>query len=556
MNDTAVENTSPLPVMVELDDPPPIEELSKAIDSLASGKAPGNDGIPPEVIKAGRETSLLKHLHRLLLQCWEEGSVPQDMRDVNIITFYENKGDRSDCNNYRGISLLSIVGKTFARVMLNRLQTLAECVYPEAQCGFRAERSTINMIFSLRLLQEKCQEQRRPLYIAFIDLTKVFDLVSRSGLFTLLHRIGCSPKLLRTITSFHKEMKGTVQYDGSSSDPFPIKSGIKQGCVLAPTLFGILFSLLLHYAFSESEEGIYLHTRSDRSPFNLARLRAKTKVRKVLVREMLFTDDAAITAHTETALQELINCSAQACSQFGLTISIKMTNILGQDVSSALSNSIGDCTLDLVEDFTYLGSNISSNLSLDTELNMRISKESAAMAHLTKRVWENTMLTIKTKTQVYQACVLSTLLYGSESWTLYTRQECRLNTFHLCYLRRILGISWQDHIPNTEVLARAGTLSMYALLTKRRLRWLGHVTRMHDGRLHKDILYGKLATGSRPTGRPTLRYKDMLKRDLKAGGIGPAGFEALAADRSGWRYTLPSQLSRQQSRRERSNGKK
>ena len=87
-----------------------------------------------------------------------------------------------------------------------------------------------------------------------------------------------------------------------------------------PTLFGILFSRLLRYALSESEEGIYLHPRSDGSLFNLARLRAKTKVRKVLVREMLFADDAAITAHT---LQELINCFAHACSQFGLTISIK-----------------------------------------------------------------------------------------------------------------------------------------------------------------------------------------------------------------------------------------
>ena len=301
-----------------------------------------------------------------------------------------------------------------------------------------------------------------------------------------------------------------------------------------------MFSLLLRY--SESEEGIYLHTRSDGSLFNLARFRAKTKVRKVLVREMLFADDVAITAYTEIALQELINCFAHACSQFGLTISIKKTNILGQDVSSAPSISIGDCTLDVVEYCTYLGSNISSNLSLDTELNMRIGKASAALARLTKRVCENTMLTIKTKTLVYQACVLSTLLYGSESWALYTRQEHRLNTFHLRCLRRILGISWQDHIPNTEVLARAGTLSMYALLTKRLLRWLGHVTRMHSGRLPKDILYGELATESRPTGRPALRYKDVLKRDLKAGGIASASFEALAADRSGWGYTTESAI--------------
>ena len=122
VTDKAVEKTSPLPVMEELDAPPTVEELSKAIDSLASGKAPGSDSIPPEVIKAGKQSSLLEHLHVLLLQCWEEGTMPQDMRDANIITLYKNKGERSDCNNYRGISLLSIVGKTFARVVLNRLR--------------------------------------------------------------------------------------------------------------------------------------------------------------------------------------------------------------------------------------------------------------------------------------------------------------------------------------------------------------------------------------------------------------------------------------------------
>ena len=92
---------------------------------------------------------------------------------------------------------------------------------------------------------------------------------------------------------------------------------------------------------------------------------------------------------------------------------------------------------------------------------------------------------------------------------------------------------------------------MYALLTKRRLRWLGHVTRMHDGRLPKFILYGELATWSRPTGKHTLRYKDVLKRDLKAGGIAlPAGFEALAADRSGWQHTTKSAIKTAEHKRE------
>ncbi len=235
VTDTVLKSTTPLPEMKELDALPTVDELSKAIDSLARGKAPGSDGIPPEVIKADQKSVLLDRLHELLLQCWEVGTVPQDMRDANIITLYKNKGDRCDCNNFRGISLLSIVGKVFARVVLNRLQVLAERVYPEVQCGFRSQRSTINMIFSLRQLQEKCREQRQPLYI---------DL------------------------------------------------------------------------------------------FNLARLRAKTKVCRVQFREMLFADDAALTAHTEEALQHLISSFARASDEFGLTMSLKKSSVMGQDVSS------------------------------------------------------------------------------------------------------------------------------------------------------------------------------------------------------------------------------
>ena len=177
--------------MDELDTPPTIDELRKAIDSLASCKASGSDNIPPEIVKLAKDSSLLEHLHELLLQCWDEGSVPQDMRDAKIITLYKNKEERSDCNNYRGISLLSIVGKAYARVLLSRLQLLANRVYPEAQCGFRAARSTIDMVFSVRQLQEKCREQRKPFYLAFIDLTKAFHQVSRDGLFALLEKIGC-----------------------------------------------------------------------------------------------------------------------------------------------------------------------------------------------------------------------------------------------------------------------------------------------------------------------------------------------------------------------------
>ena len=183
-----------LPTLLELDDVPTKEELSKAIMEISSGKAPGQVGVPAEVLKCGG-SQLFHVLHQLLCRCWEEGSVPQEMRDSTIISLYKHKGDRSDRNNYRGISLLCIAGKLLARVALHRLQQLAERVFPESQRGFRSKRSTVDMMFSLR-----------------DDETENINslLVSRVGLFKILPLIGCPPKLLSFIKSFHDGTRGTV----------------------------------------------------------------------------------------------------------------------------------------------------------------------------------------------------------------------------------------------------------------------------------------------------------------------------------------------------------
>ena len=102
---------------------------------------------------------------------------------------------------------------------------------------------------------------------------------------------------------------------------------------------------------------------------------------------------------------------------------------------------------------------VSSNLSLDSEIDKRIAKTAAVLSKLSKRVWENSQLTFNTKLKVYQACVLSTLLYGSESWKTYARQENHLESFHLRCLRRIMGITWQNKVTNVVVLEKAGSLS-------------------------------------------------------------------------------------------------
>ena len=157
----AIQEMPQRPVLASLDDPPALEETQKAIKQLQAGKAPGPDGIPPEIFKEGGEAIATK-LTKLMQQFWEEGSVPQDFKDANIVHLYKNKGDRASCDNHRGISLLSIAGKIMARVVLNRIIThLLDDVVSESQCGFRRSRGTIDMIFAVRQLQEKCASRTR-----------------------------------------------------------------------------------------------------------------------------------------------------------------------------------------------------------------------------------------------------------------------------------------------------------------------------------------------------------------------------------------------------------
>ena len=152
--------------------------------------------------------------------------------------------------------------------------------------------------------------------------------------------------------------------------------------MLAPTLFGIFFAVMLKHAFGSNTEGIFLHTRSDGGLYNVSRLKAMTKVTKRLIRDLLFADDAAIVTHTPGELQRLMNLFSRACAIFGLTVSIKKTNIMVQGVPVHPEITVNDQVLDVVDEFPYLGSTISSDLSLNKEISKRIAKAAASMGKL------------------------------------------------------------------------------------------------------------------------------------------------------------------------------
>ena len=219
---------------------------------MANGEAVGPDGLPAELLKVladEEELNTLGKFHDIVVVVWRGGGVPQQWKYATIKVLHKKK-DRTDCGNYRGISLVAHAGKVLLKVIASRLSAYCERenILPEEHCGFRPQRSTVDMISAVRRLQELARKDTQ-LYLCFIDVNKSYDSVDRTLLWDVLARFGVPPRMLAVIRQFHDGMQACVQLDdGQCSDKFDVGQGLRQGCVLAPLLFNMFFTAVLRVA--------------------------------------------------------------------------------------------------------------------------------------------------------------------------------------------------------------------------------------------------------------------------------------------------------------------
>ena len=249
---------------------------------------------------------------------------------------------------------------------------------------------------------------------------EAFDIVSREGLWKVIAKFGCLTKFIAMVRQFHDGMLARIQNDGEFSDPFPVTNDVKQGCVLAPTLFSMMFSAMLTAAFQDDDNGIPIRYRFDGKLFNLRRLQTKSKVQAEVLGVFLFADDMAKGAPTEEKMQNGVDQESDSCDNYDLTISIKKTEVVyqpapGNKPYKETNITVKGQRLQGVDKFTYLGSTLSRVVHIDNEVNARIAKASAAFGRLRGSVWDRSGIRLDTKLKVYKAVVLPTLLYACET---------------------------------------------------------------------------------------------------------------------------------------------
>ena len=247
-----------------------------------------------------------------------------------------------------------------------------------------------------------------------------------------------------------------------------------------------------------------------------------------------------MVAHSTEEMQKIVDAFSNASKKFGLKINTKKTEVLYQPNSTKIREEdimVYGNKLNSVLEFTYLGRTISSNGFID-EIQRRMANASGSFGRLRQRLWNNHHVSMQVKGKIYHAIVLSTLLYGAETWTVYRRQVTKLHAFMMRHLRSIMRITWLDKVTNKEILEQTGLPSMEDLLIRKNLRWTEHLMRMSQDRLSKQILYSQLSSGHRKRGRPRLRFKDTIKRNLKLRDIKIDSWTSLSQQRDKWRTTV------------------
>lgn len=387
------------------------EDVSRAIKSLKNNKSCGNDLILNEFLKNASGT-MLTVFCKLFNIVFESGIIPSCWTEGIICPIYKNKGDNSNPDNYRGITVLSCFGKLFTAVLNFRLNCYLENMnlLCEEQAGFRKGYSTMDHVFNLKCLVDLYLHRSKNLFCAFIDYKKAFDSVNRLALWQKLLQQNINGKMLKVIHSMYNNAKSCVRQNNNLSNYFFSNVGVRQGENLSPILFSLFLNDLVQF-ISHGYDGLSditdaIHLLCDNEDIEV--------YFKLYL--LLYADDTVILAESNEQLQAALNSMYLYCQTWKLEVNPTKTKVVvfsKRKVKEKPVFTYNGENITVVDDFVYLGVTFTHNASFVKHKHHLLEQARKVMFSILRKI-KKLNLPIDMQLQMFDCMVAPILLYGAE----------------------------------------------------------------------------------------------------------------------------------------------
>ena len=397
-----------------------LDEIDDVLDKLKVGKASGSDGIGPDFYKVNC-VMLREFLSVLFNKVYESNIYPKEWSKSLIVPLHK-KGNSSNVQNYRGISLLNIISKIFSSILYGRLLKWCDdgLHMPESQTGGRKGYSTLDNIFCLQALTQKyISKNKGRFYVLFVDFSKAYDSVPRTKLWEILISKGLKGKLLETLQSMHSNILSSVRIGKTNiTDFFSCPTGLRQGCILSTLLFSLYVSKLEIILRESGVQGI------------------ETLPNDVSIFLLMYIDDLCIFSDNAIDLQRKIKILDDFCSEWGMNLNMSKTKIIVFRNGGILKHFekwfYRGNPIEIVTYYSYLGILVSSRLCWSKCVNELSCKAQQIVSRLRYLCNRYDYFTRQMLFTIFDTKVKPVLLYGSEIWGVRKFDDVEQVHIHFC----------------------------------------------------------------------------------------------------------------------------
>jgi hypothetical protein len=450
-------------------------EVKKAIDCAKKGKANGIDEIPTEALQ--NDTSVM-FLHSLFNICFSNSTVPSVWGKCIINPIKKSSSlDPRDPLSYRGISLSCSAYKLYCSILNERLRKWAEDnnIIIDEQNGFRRKRSTIDHVSTLTSIIDTRKKKRQSTFCSFIDFKKAYDYINRDMLWKKMFNIGVKGKILTAVQSLYTSISSSVRVNMLNTEWFPVKSGLRQGCILSPLLFNMYINDLALY-LKALDMGVEYGDE------------------KLCI--LLYADDIVLIAENEHDLQLLLNALNDWCNINDMYLNCNKSKIVHFRPKSVCKTIIqftcGNDILMTVDRYLYLGLVLHEHLDYNIMAKVVAQSASRALGLLIAKCKSVGGLPFNVFTHLYDSCVWSIISYGAAIWG-YHSYSC-INAVQYRAMRFFLGVG--RYTPNIAVSGDMGWVPPEIRQWKSISLYWARLSTMHDFRMNKRVaLWAKSSAG-------------------------------------------------------------